>query len=551
MTNTEKIQVSCYSMKMQIYPSPAQKAALDKIFRALQIAYNMTFHEVFQKNPMVCTEPNKDGAVWPDYRKMAKSEWRQILIAKNSAIADAPAAALTTNKGLFLLDGKRAWQTGMNNRPIDMAQRQDFRFYNSNKPRRSFMVQLSAQNIVPSLDNPKVAWISIPKVEGKVKARGFNHKVWFGENGMHTYTEALKANELAKNLTVRFSKDTCGDYFVSVTISDGQKHDRLIFLETAERSAPIPIGIDVGIKDVAITSDGDKVPNVHFKKQRDSSLRKLNRQLSRRWGPANMAYRDYNKELRKENRENPEEPPQPLAQPSNRYKATQQKKARMERKIARRRDTYYHQQTAALVNKSSTIAVETLHVKNMLRNHKLAYALSDAAMSDFISKVEYKAERFGVPVIPIGMFEPSSQLCSVCGALYPAAKNLSIREWTCPECRTRHDRDINAAKNILAIALKTGGGVDTELSPKPKPAAQRKPPGARTRNAVLPDNPEIVVVFSKELTRPNNPRYIIINKQTKQVIDDAQGAGFRSISNARNCYKAKKKWAEKLSNFAQ
>lgn len=547
MANAEKIKVSCYSMKMQIYPSVAQKAELDNIFHALQIAYNMTFHEVFQKNPMVCTEPNKDGAVWPDYRKMAKAEWRKYLISQNSAVADAPAAALTTNNGLFLLDGKRAWKTGMHNRPIDMAQRQDFRFYNSGKPRRSFMVQLPAQSIVPSPDNPKVAWISIPKVGGKVKARGFNHKIWFGENGVHTYAEALRTGELAKDLTVRFSKDSCGDYFASVTISDGKKHDRLIYLETTERTNPEPIGIDVGIKDIAITSDGYKVPNIHFKKQKDASLRKLNRQLSRRWGPANMAYRDYNKEMRKENRENPEELQKALAKPSNRYMATQQKKAQIERKIGRRRDTYYHQQTAALVNRSSIIAVETLHVKNMMRNHKLAYALSDAAMSDFISKIEYKAARFDVSVLPIGMFEPSSQLCSVCGERNPAAKNLSIRNWTCPKCGTKHDRDINAAKNILAIALKTGGGEDTELPPKLKPAAERKPPGVRTRNVILPDHPDIVAVFSGELTRPNNPRYIIINKQTKQVIDDAQGAGFRSIGNARNCYKAKLKWKERIN----
>ena len=293
-------------MKMQLYPSAAQKEKLDKIFHALHVAYNITFHEVFQKNPMVCTAPNENGDVWPDFKKITNRSWRSHLIACNSTVAEAPAAALTTNNGLFLLDGKRAWKDGMQNRPVSENLRKDFRFYNRGNPRRSFMVQMPSKNLMPSPDNEKVAWVSIPTVNANIKARGFNRKLWFGENGAHTYTQALEQNELAKDLTVRVSKDSCDSYFISITFSEGKKQDRQLYLENPALQTAVPIGVDVGIKDIAILSTGQKIENKHFKQNRKATLSRLNRKLSRRWGPANPGFRDYNKEIRKSNLKRPE-----------------------------------------------------------------------------------------------------------------------------------------------------------------------------------------------------------------------------------------------------
>lgn len=542
MPKIVKMEIPNYTMKLRIYPSAAQAEKIDKILRALHIAYNITFHEVFQQNPMVCS-PGKGGNVWPDYRKMAKKEWRAYLIAQNPLIEEAPAASLTTNNGLFLLDAQRAWKTGMNNRPVNHALRKEFRFYNSDKPRRSFLTQLEAKRIVPSADNDKVAWITLPKVDGRIKARGFNRKLWFGDGGCHTYAEAMQAGELANALSVRVSKDTCGSYYISITFSAGKNGSRKLFLESQTVTEQQPVGIDVGIKDVAILSSGQKVENKRFKKEQDATLRRLGRKLSRRWGSANPAFRDYNREIRKENSNRDDADQLPIAQPGKRYLATQHQKALIERKIARRRDTYYHQQTAFLVRQANLIAVETLHVKNMLRNHKLAYALGDAAMSDFISKLKYKSERQNIPIVTIGMFEPTSQLCSQCGEKYPQAKNLDVRDWICPVCGVHHDRDINAAKNILAIALKTNGIADNELPPKPK-SKRSHPTEPRRKPGVYPaatNAPDVGIIYSKELSGYNNPRYIIIDTATKETLDDAQGAGFRSVSNARNYYKAKKK----------
>lgn len=548
MSETIKTKISCYSMKMQIYPNKAQKEKLEKIFRALHVAYNITFHEVFQKNEMVCTKPNKNGEVWPDFNKMAGKEWQHRLIEQNDIIAEAPAAALTTNNGLFLSDAKRAWETGKKNPPVATENRKNFRFYSSGKPRQSFMVQIKSSKLVPSEENAKVAWVEIPKVAGRIKARGFNRKLWFGKDGEHTYSEALRAGEVAGALTARISEDTCGDFYISFTFSEGKGAEREIYIETPSPDGEKqPVGIDVGIKDIAILSNGQKIENRHFKKEKDKQLKKMNRQLSGRWGPANLSFRDYNSEIRSENKKNPDSPPTPLSQPSKRYVKTKNNKAKAERKAARQREAYYHQQTAAIIRQSSMIAVETLHVKNMMRNHKLAYALGDAAMSEFIAKLKYKAERFGVDIIPVGTFEPTSQKCSVCGEINPKVKNLSVREWICPNCGTKHDRDVNAARNILASAIENGSAEDVEIKDAPQEKKKRSQSRTRWRQGEYPiseENPDIVVSFSRELTTTDNPRYVIRNRKTDTIIDDAQGAGFRSISNAKNCYKAKRKWSE-------
>ena len=542
MRETKKNKITNYTMKMKLFPSRAQAQKIDAILKALHIAYNMTFHEVFEHNPDVCTEPNTKGDFWPDYNKMAKALWKNHLIEMNPLVGEAPAASITTNNGLFLHDAKQAWENGMHNRPVNKADRKEFHFYNKDKPRSSFMIQMSAKKLVPSVDNPKVAWVEITNV-GKIKARGFNRKIWFGHEGEHSFSEAVEHKEVANALTVRISKDSCGDYFISVTISDGKKHEFNIFRETIYETDSKDVGIDVGIKDIAILSDGTKFENKRFKRQEDPTLRRLGRQLSRRWGPANSAYRDYCKEIRKEAEKAGEVKPE--VSPGKRYLETKLKRARIELRINNRRETYQHQVTAAITSESSLIGIETLHVKNMMRNHKLAYALSDAGMSSFLSKLKYKADRMGTELRTIGVFEPSSQTCSGCGYINQDIKNLDIREWICPQCGIKHDRDVNAAKNILQLAITKGSSEDKELS---ETAKKKKHTGIRKPrdNVITEDHPEIVVVYSKELTKINNPRYVIINRTTGNIIDDAQGTGYRSVSNAKNCYKAKIKWSQNI-----
>ena len=110
MREMTKQKIPTYTMKLRLYPSPEQKTAIDNILRALHIAFNITFHQVFLKNPVICTAPKENGAVWPDWKKIAAKEWRAFLIRENPAVDYAPAASLTTNNGLFLSDSRKAWE---------------------------------------------------------------------------------------------------------------------------------------------------------------------------------------------------------------------------------------------------------------------------------------------------------------------------------------------------------------------------------------------------------------------------------------------------------
>lgn len=557
MERTEKQEISRYVMKMRIYPTAKQAERLDKAFHALRLAYNMTFHEVFLKNPDVCvTGKTNDSAsdssekgcerAEPDFEKISKAAWKRKLIEKNPAVADAPAAAIMCQNGLFRADAKRAWEALKKQSHGGEVERRQFHFYSNAKPRRSFTVQIKPSHVTVSADRSKVAWIKIPK-SGSVKARGFNPKIWFGENGAYTYMKACKEGIITKkdSLLLRVSKDACGAYYASLTLSAattaGERFK--MYREVKSVKDKMDIGVDVGVKDIAILNDGTKYENKQFKSAVSKKLKKMNRQLSRRWGPANSSYRDYCRDVRKTNAEQSEENQKPPAEISRGYLKVREKRARLERKVARRRETYYQQLTAEIVGRAKLIAIETLSVKKMMRTHKFAFSIGDAAMSSLLSMLRYKAERANVQLKTVGRYYASSQCCSICGKKNPAVKDLSIRKWTCSSCHAVHDRDINAAINILKYGESQ---TDDELPDEEKPDAaakrssRKRPP---PQNLIFPDQPNLIVQYSSALTKANDSRYIIYDEKAQRIVDDANGYGYRSIPNAKNCYKAKLKRA--------
>lgn len=217
--------------------------------------------------------------------------------------------------------------------------------------------------------------------------------------------------------TATVSRSTTGKYYISILVEDGNG-----LPEKQPFTDETTIGIDVGIKDFAIFSNGEKIENPKYLKNSLVKLKVLQRKVSKK------------------------------VKGSNNWKKAKLKLARLHEKITNQRNDFQHKLSIKLVRENQAIALETLKVCNMVKNHNLAQSISDAGWSSFVEKLTYKAEWYGKTVLRIGTFEPSSKLCNVCG-YHNKELTLALREWTCPTCNTFHDRDINAAINIKKFAL--------------------------------------------------------------------------------------------------
>lgn len=217
--------------------------------------------------------------------------------------------------------------------------------------------------------------------------------------------------------TLTVSQDKCGDFWCVIIVEDGETPKL-----RAKVSEDTSVGIDLGIKDFAILSDGTKYGNNKFLENGQKKLKRLQRRFSK------------------------------TQKGSKRRERLRIKIARQHRRISNRRSDFLHKLTTDITIKFDTICLENLNVQGMMQNHHFANAISSVAWNEFVRQLVYKAEWNGKNVIFIGRFEPSSKTCSCCGYV---KKDLTLkdRSWICPQCGANHDRDVNVAINIRNFGL--------------------------------------------------------------------------------------------------
>ena len=243
-----------------------------------------------------------------------------------------------------------------------------------------------------SIDN---GYIKIPKLKTRIKIK--YHRKFIGS---------------IKSCTIY--KTSSDKYFISILVDT----ENMTLIKIDKK-----VGVDVGLKEFVVCSDGYRVDNPKYLRKLEKRLIKLQRDLSRKQKGSN-----------------------------NRYKA-RLKVAKLHDKIANQRKDFLHKLSIKLIRENQSIAIEDLKVSNMLKNHKLARVISEVSWYEFRVMLEYKAKWYGRNIIVAPSNYASSQLCYECGYKNSDVKNLALRNWTCQKCGAEHDRDINAAKNLEKLIV--------------------------------------------------------------------------------------------------
>lgn len=267
------------------------------------------------------------------------------------------------------------------------------KFKSKHNHKKSYKTNFS-NNIRISFENNK---IKLPKLN------------WVKVKFHRTFSGKIKSAVISQN--------SSGKYYVSILI---ETENESTFLPSTNSS----IGIDLGIKNLIITSNGDKFDNIYIIKKYEKKLAKEQRKLSKK------------------------------VKDSKNYEKQRKKVAVIYEKIHNSRIDYLHKISHKLIIENQVIVSENLSVTNMTKNHNLSKSILDCSWYELTRQLQYKTEWYNKSYIKVDRFFPSSQTCHVCGYINKDVKNLAVRNWKCPQCNTIHDRDINAAINILNEGLK-------------------------------------------------------------------------------------------------